>query len=142
MAEFLSQYEIDALLDIAEQDEDIETDRYNKINEIITFSESLAECIRSKNRVQSIVECSNIIKYIDSLLKDYNLNISDMLSYNYKSKEDELYIKIPRSSEESKERLGYTLKELQNPETFQESLDTLNRLEVNIMTDEVKLKGI
>ena len=36
-------------------------------------------------------------------------NISDIISYNCKSKEDELYIKMPRSSEESNERLGYSL---------------------------------
>lgn len=83
MAEFLSQDEIDALLDIAE---DIGRAQYNKI---ITFSNNLAEYIHRENRVQVILECSNIINYIDSLLKEYNLNISDIISYNYKSKEDE-----------------------------------------------------
>ena len=85
MAEFLSQDEIDALLDIASQDEDIDVN--HRIIEIINFSHNLVDNIQKNNRVQTILECSKIINYVDSILKEYNLNISDIISYNYKSKE-------------------------------------------------------
>lgn len=38
------------------------------------------------------------------------------------------------------QKLCYSLSELQDPKIFQESLDTLNNLEVNVFTGEVKLK--
>ena len=37
-------------------------------------------------------------------------------------------------------KLCYPLSELQDPKIFQESLDTLNNLDVNVFTGEVKLK--
>lgn len=167
MTEFLSPDEIDALLDIAGQGEDI--DETQNVIQIINFSHDLVDNIQKNKRVQVILNCSEIINYIDSILKEYNLNISDIISYNYKSKENDFYIKMPRSSEESKERLsirekadayyvenlpvesfeyndvkdvklGYSLKELEDPKTFQESLDILNRLEVDIVTGYIKLK--
>lgn len=94
MAEFLSQDEIDALLDIAEQGVNIHEEQYdNKILEIINFSADLVEHIQKKNRVQVILECSKIINYIDFIIKEHNLNISDLISYNYKTKENAFYNK-------------------------------------------------
>lgn len=52
MAEFLSQDEIDALLDIAEQGVNIHEEQYdNKMLEIINFSADLVDNIQKKNRV-------------------------------------------------------------------------------------------
>ena len=48
MAEFLSQDEIDALLDIAEQGEDIELSQEHKIIEILNFSADLVDSIQKK----------------------------------------------------------------------------------------------
>ena len=94
MAEFLSQDEIDALLDIAEQGVNLHEEQYdNKILEIINFSADLVDNIQKKNRVQVILECSKIINYIDFIIKEHNLNISDLITYNYKSKENAFYTK-------------------------------------------------
>lgn len=94
MAEFLSQDEIDALLNIAEQGVNIHEEQYdNKILQIINFSADLVDNIQKKNRVQVILECSKIINYIDFIIKEHNLNISDLISYNHKSKENAFYTK-------------------------------------------------
>lgn len=107
MAEFLTCEEIDALLDVAEDyEDDSELSQDNKIIEILNFSADLVDNIQKKNRVQTISDCSKIINYIDSILKEYNLNISDLISYNYKLKENEFRIEMPRRSKESNDSLS------------------------------------
>ena len=107
MAEFLTHEAIDALLDVAEDyEDDSELSQDNKIIEILNFSADLVDSIQKKNRVQTISDCSKIINYIDSILKESNLNICDIISHNHKSKEDEFYIKMLRSSEGSNDSLS------------------------------------
>lgn len=129
---------------------------YGEIQEISRLSSEFIDSFYwNEDKIKAFDIASKIVKYIDFYIKDYNITINDLLIRNECQensdrhqkhleesikKLDEILPKL-KLTDEGDSKLCYSLTELQDPKMFQESLDTLNNLDVNGFTGEVKLKN-
>lgn len=134
MAEFLSQEEIDAFLDIAEQGDEIQ--EKTNLDEMI----DILNYIKNKRltKIESLLLLTRVKHFLNKEFKEYNISETDAELFHSKASNAILVQEILEKSQEDKFfiknktediKLCYTLSKLSTEEGIQQSLDTLNDIE-------------